>query len=127
MDATDVTEAGCERSIHEPLLPDVVRAIRTQAPGSVRYVARKIVDAWRPGLHLLTEIDIETDTAVVQVKAGATRGLARQIDQSRRVTGKPIIALAPRMTDVSLAWYRAKGYTVFRDLDDLLDFLRAQG
>jgi hypothetical protein len=63
---------------------------------------------------------------VIQVKSGGSDGISKQIDKSRMVTQTPVVAFAPKMNEARLTWYREHGYTVFRRLSDLLDFLDSQ-
>jgi hypothetical protein len=74
-------------------------------------------------LDALTDLDIETDTTVIQVKSGRIRGLSTQLIQSKTVTSKPVVAYAPRMDDHDLADYERRGFVVFRDLPHLLGYL----
>ena len=87
------------------------------------FVNQEIVDPKAARVQALTDLDIVTDRAVIQVKSGRTRGLSAQIDKSRLVTGKTVIAYAPQMDDVTFEKYQRGGYRVFRKLSDLLAFL----
>jgi hypothetical protein len=111
-------------TIKEPLTGRVAQAIHEHSPGSVVAVGRRIVDPDFKGIKELTDLDIETDRAVIQVKSGAPDGLTRQLADSRTVTGKPVVGFAPEMTDGRYARYVKRGDIVFRDLDDLLAYLR---
>jgi hypothetical protein len=109
------------------LTAHTVRAIEAQTPNSVQFIDRPIVDRVSPHLDALTDIDTETETTVIQVKSGSTRDLSKQLDKTASVTGKRLYALAPNITDGRIAWYRDRGYTVARSIDELLHLLRDTG
>jgi WXG100 family type VII secretion target len=110
--------------IKEPLTASTVREISVKAPGSVWYVDRELINRASANLDALTDVDVETRSVAIQVKSGGTGDLSKQMARTQATIGKTVVALAPKMTDVRLAWYRQHGYTVFRDLDDLLEYLR---
>jgi uncharacterized protein YukE len=114
-------------SIKDELTARTVRSIEALSPNSVRYIDRPIVNHDSPHLDALTDIDIETETAVIQVKSGGTRDLSKQLVKTASVTGKRVLALAPNMTDSRLAWYRDHGYTVARSIEELLHLLGGAG
>ncbi len=126
-DVAAVRRAADTQSIREPLTPEVVGAIETRFPGSVRYVGRNVVDPASPRGDPLTDLDIETSRVIIQVKSGGTEGLSRQIDRSRAVSGKPVVGYAPEMTPERAAWYQRHGYAIFFRLDDLLQFIATKG
>jgi hypothetical protein len=111
--------------LDEPLTPEVAQAIRAKSPERVMYVGRVILDPLSSQGNALTDLDIETDRFVIQVKSGGTKGFSKQIDKSRTVTGKPVLGFAPEMSDIRLRWYEESGYTVFRGLKDLLAYIKA--
>jgi hypothetical protein len=111
--------------LDEPLTPEVAQAIRAKSAERVMYVGRVILDPLSSQGNALTDLDIETDRFVIQVKSGGTKGFSKQIDKSRTVTGKPVLGFAPEMSDIRLRWYEESGYTVFRGLKDLLAYIKA--
>jgi hypothetical protein len=42
------------------------------------------------------------------------------------ITSKKVIGFAPGMTDARLDWCHRHGYTVFRDMGQLLKFLKSR-
>jgi hypothetical protein len=113
-------------TLKEPLTPSVAKAIHARWPGSIRYIGRQVVNPASPEGNALTDLDIQTDHVVIQVKSGGSDGLSKQIDKSTMVTQAPVVAFSPKMSQSRLTWYREHGYTVFRRLPDLLDFLDTQ-
>jgi hypothetical protein len=111
-------------SIKDALTARTTRAIEAQSHGSVRYIDRGVVNRDSVHLDALTDIDIETDSAAIQVKSGGTRELSTQMIKTSTVTGKKVIGFAPEMTDARFSWYRSRGYLIVRNLDDLLRALR---
>jgi hypothetical protein len=99
---------------------------RSSHRDSDAYIGRNIVNPASPRGDALTDLDIETDHAIIQVKSGRTDGLSGQIDRSRSATGKPVVAFAPKMRNDRVAFYRRHGYTVFLTIDDLVRFLETQ-
>jgi hypothetical protein len=63
---------------------------------------------------------------VIQVKAGNAETLRKQLKKSAMITSKKVIGFAPRMTDERLGWCHRHGYTVFRDMGQLLEFLKSR-
>jgi hypothetical protein len=84
-----------------------------------------VIDRESTALNALTDIDLETGTAAIQLKAGRTDGLSTQMEKTRSVTGKTVVALAPKMDDATWQRYQRHGDVVFRNLEDLLEFLRS--
>jgi hypothetical protein len=124
--AADTARPENFSTIKEPLTGTLAQAIHDQSPGDVVAVGRRIIDPSFPGIKELTDLDIETRRAVIQVKSGAPAGLSRQLAASRTVTSKPSIGFAPEMTDGQLARYVTRGDIVFRDMPSLLAFLRGE-
>jgi uncharacterized protein YukE len=112
-------------SIRERLTARVAAAIHVHSPGTLLYVDRQVIDRESTALNALTDIDLETGTAAIQLKAGRTDGLSTQMEKTRSVTGKTVVALAPKMDDATWQRYQRHGDVVFRNLEDLLEFLRS--
>jgi hypothetical protein len=109
----------------DPLVPELARQIDAGRPGSVMYINRNIID---PATHLdrLTEYDIETDKAVIQVKSTAdVEGMGKQLLRSASVSDKQVIGYAPLATPGRLAQLRAQGHQVFTDAPRLVTYLNS--
>jgi hypothetical protein len=121
-----LAKPGNHAAIEEPLTGSVATTIDAQYPGMVQFVNQRIIDADPSRVQELTDLDVVTEHVVIQVKSGRTRGLSRQMERSRSVTGKAVVGYAPAMDDSDFRRYKRNGYTVFRTLPDLLEFLRGQ-
>jgi hypothetical protein len=67
-------------TLNEPLTPSVAKAIHARWPNSIRYIGRQVVNPASPEGDALTDLDIQTDHVVIQVKSGGSDGLSKQID-----------------------------------------------
>jgi hypothetical protein len=67
----------------EPLVADLANQIEVLYPGHVLGVNRKIRDT---GGRIITDIDIELQTANIQVKSGNGKGLTRQVVKTLAVS-----------------------------------------
>jgi WXG100 family type VII secretion target len=110
-------------SITTPLTSDVAQAIERRVPGSIRFIDREIVNPASASVDALTDLDIETDSLVIQIKSGDPRKLSSQLSKSHTVTGKTVVGFAPDMSDATLVAYQRRGYVVFRDITHLIDFV----
>jgi hypothetical protein len=109
----------------DPLVPSLARQIDAAMPGSVKFIGREMVD---PSTHLnsLTDFDIETTGAVIQVKSGGqAAGLGTQIVTSGSVTDKVVVGYAPDVRPGRLAQLRSQGHIVFTDPASLIEYLRS--
>jgi len=84
-------------------------------------------DLYRPNGSKLTDIDIELDTIVIQVKSGSGAKITRQLINTSTGTDKIVIAYLPDRTPTSHVVLGAlrEGYNVFTDLESLLAFIGA--
>jgi hypothetical protein len=104
----------------DPLVGDLADKIEAAKPGAVRGVNIK---AYRPDGTLATDFDIETATAVVQVKPGTGRGALRQATETASVTTKTVIVYGP-----SLGWQQVRnlenaGFKVATSQDQLISMI----
>jgi hypothetical protein len=108
----------------DPHVANIANAIEAEYPGHVVRVNEIIQDS--SGLTI-TDIDIETQNAIIQVKSGTGGGLGRQITSSMRPevnpTGKPVIGYAPRMSRHVIREVDGRGGIATGDLRTLLDIL----
>ncbi|NGY65169.1 hypothetical protein G7043_40320 [Lentzea sp. NEAU-D13] len=110
-------------SSDDPLVGDLANAIDDESPGMVTGVN---VPAYRPNGTLATDFDIETTNAVIQVKAGSGRGALTQANNTRAVTGKPVIIYGP-----NLGWKMRQnltdaGFEVVTSKEQLLGILKGK-
>ena len=73
--------------------------------------------------RMVTDFDIETQNAVIQVKTGKASGLGPQILRTQTVTGKVVIGYAPDAPAASLAQWGRQGFIVTNNLQTPLDVL----
>jgi hypothetical protein len=100
------------------LVGDVANAIEAKYPGQV---IGTNIPAYDPTTgRLVTDFDIETRNAVIQVKSGSASGLGSQIVRTERVTSKVVIGYAPDAPLPSLAQWVRQGLLVTTDLPTLL-------
>jgi hypothetical protein len=112
----------------DPHVADIANAIEARYPGHVVGVNRGVPDA---AGNMITDIDIETANAIIQVKSG-TGGLGRQITSSLRPevnpSGKPVFGYAPRLSGHMIQEILTRGGIPAggraSDLDALLDVLK---
>lgn len=73
--------------------------------------------------NLLTDFDIETQNAVIQVKTKIARGLGAQLETTQSLTSKVVIGYAPDAAAGSLTTWASQGYLVTNSLKALLDLV----
>lgn len=71
---------------------DISNAIDDAIPGKVSNVNKMIRDS---SGRIITDLDIELDHVVIQVKSGGGKGLTRQLERTAYVTGKEVIGYCP--------------------------------
>ena len=87
------------------------------------YINREIVNP-ADRLNSLTEYDIETDKAVIQVKSGTKlEGMGTQMTISESVSDKIVIGYAPEALPGRLAQLKSQGHLVFTDSTSLISYL----
>jgi hypothetical protein len=102
---------------------ETANAIEAEFPGRVEAINRPV---YRSDGSILTDLDIELDTTVIQVKTGTGKGLTSQMARTATGTSKTVIGYTPDLNPSSalVTGAKAAGYDVLTSLGDLLDFLR---
>ena len=104
----------------DPLVGDVATQIEQSLPGRVTSV-NKVV--YRPDGSILTDLDIELDNIVIQVKTGGGKKLTKQLVNSANSTGKIAIGYVPDIKPSVLKEATNNGFKVFTNMDDLIEFI----
>jgi hypothetical protein len=105
----------------DPSVADVANAIDAEYPGEV---IDTNVPAYNPDTgQMVTDFDIETQDAVIQVKTGSASGLGSQILRTEAVTGKVVIGYAPDAPPAALAAWGRQGLLVTNNLQSLIEVL----
>jgi hypothetical protein len=121
----------------DPGIPELVNAIETKFPGSVKQLE---INIFKPnngtdGLtgERFTDLDILTDKAVIQVKIGKGRGIAEQLRVSEEITGLKAIGFdANKLVNNpgrdgfrpgTIKDAQDKGFTITNDVEELLKIL----
>ena len=84
------------------------------------------VPAHDAGGVLRTDLDIELDDAVIQVKSGSGKGLGAQVTRTQQTTSKQVIVYGPDLGKHVQAEARRRGALVFTSKDELLRYLRGE-
>jgi hypothetical protein len=109
----------------DPLVADLARQIDADRPGSVLFINRDLINP-EDHLNRMTEFDIETDKAVIQVKAGERANkLGAQIEKSMSIADKPVIGYAPEVSPERLAFLESQGHRIFTDEATLIAYLKS--
>ena len=109
----------------DPQVAETASAIDDAFPGGVQ---GHNVDVFRPDGTKLTDLDIVTDQAVVEVKTGRGRGLGAQVDRiteamaQEGLDGRQLVVYLPDMPPSSAVAQEAtrRGALVVHDLDELV-------
>ncbi|MEU8183481.1 DUF6531 domain-containing protein, partial [Micromonospora sp. NPDC049044] len=104
----------------DPLVPDLVDAINARYPGHVKAQGIEIIG---PDGKALTDFDIVTRNAVIQVKSGSGKGALKQALTTQSLTDYPVIAYLPQARGSVIKSLEAAGIMVTRDKNLLLDVL----
>ncbi|MER7901149.1 RHS repeat-associated core domain-containing protein [Streptomyces sp. NPDC096046] len=104
----------------DPLVPDLVNDINARFPGHVRAQGVDIIGA---DGKVLTDFDIVTRNAVVQVKTGSGKGALKQALKTQGLTDYPVIVYLPQGRGTVIKSIEQAGIMVTRDKDLLLDIL----
>ena len=103
-------------------VPELANAIEQMFPGRVKGVEKiiKSLDG-----RIITDLDIELDDIVIQVKSGSAKGLTSQMIRTAEATGKKVISYTPDISQASavLRNVRQNGYKTFTSMDDILEYL----
>ena len=78
---------------------------------------------YRSDGSILTDLDIELDTIVIQVKSGGGKGLTTQLINSADGTGKIAVGYAPNIKPSVFKEATNSGFNVFTNMDDLIEFI----
>jgi len=105
----------------DPYVADMANAIEQKFPGKITGIEK---DLLKPEGGRLTDLDIEFDNLIIQVKSGTGQGLLTQMNKSA-TTGKTVISLTPDISQSSrvLKDVRAAGFETFTTFDEVLNFL----
>ncbi|MFF3518843.1 ALF repeat-containing protein, partial [Streptomyces sp. NPDC002573] len=104
----------------DPLVPELVDDINARYPGLVRAQGVDVVGA---DGKVLTDFDIVTQNAVVQVKSGSGKGALKQALKTQELTDYPVIVYLPQARGSVIKSLQQAGIIVTRDKNDLLDIL----
>lgn len=105
----------------DPLVGDVATAIDDAIPGMVQDVNKIIRDS---SGRIVTDLDIELNDVVIQVKSGGGKGLTTQLENTASATGKITVGYVPDAKPSIIKGAEAKGFQVFTDLDELINYLK---
>ena len=80
---------------------------------------------YRPNGTLLTDMDIELNNVIIQVKSGTGKTLTSQLTRTVSGTTKTVVGYVPYLNPSSalVRGAKAAGFNVFTTLEDLLNFL----
>ena len=100
----------------------MANAIEERFPGKVKAVERLL---YGEDGNLITDLDIEMDDIIIQVKSGSAKKLTKQMINTANATGKTVISYTPdiNQTAAVLKGVRANGFNTFTTMDELLGFL----
>ncbi len=101
---------------------ELANAIEQKYPGRVKVVERIIKGT---DGKIITDLDIELDNIVIQVKSGSAKGLTSQMIRTADATGKTVISYTPDISQSSavLRGVRQNGFETFTTLEELLEYL----
>jgi hypothetical protein len=105
----------------DSLVGDLATAIDKAIPGKVVDVNRIIKDSKG---RILTDLDIELDKIVIQVKSGGEKGLTTQLTNTANATDKIVIGYGPDIKSSAIKGAQQEGFKVFTNQDDLLKYIR---
>lgn len=105
----------------DPLVGPLATNIDSEYPGMVEDVNRIVKDPISG--KTITDFDIETDKAVIQVKSGGGKGLTTQMKNTSTATTKTVIAYGPKLKSSVIKSVEAEGFKVFTSEKELLDYL----
>ncbi|MFE3382787.1 polymorphic toxin-type HINT domain-containing protein, partial [Streptomyces anulatus] len=104
----------------DPLVPELINDINARYPGHVRAEGITING---PDGRTLTDFDIVTRNAVVQVKSGTGKGALEQALNTQNLTDYPVIVYLPQGRGSVIKSLQRAGVMVTRDKNVLLDVL----
>ncbi|MFD8608336.1 hypothetical protein [Streptomyces sp. NPDC059631] len=118
--------ASSESSSHavgkgdDPLVPELIDDINARYPGHVRGQG---IEVYGKDGKALTDFDIVTRNAVVQVKSGSGKGALKQALVTQKLTSYPVIVYLPQGRGSVIKSLERAGFMVTRDKGELLDAL----
>lgn len=104
----------------DPLVGNLATDIDSEYPGMVDDVNKIVKDS---SGRIITDFDIETDKAVIQVKSGKGTGMTKQMLVSKTATTKEVIAYGPKLGKHIVQNLRLLGFKVFTNEKELIDYL----
>lgn len=104
----------------DPLVGELATQIEKEVPGKVIAVNKKV---YRNDGSVLTDLDIELDNIVIQVKSGGGKKLTQQLIASEESTGKTAIGYVPKVKPSVLKEANEKGFKVFTNIEDLIEYI----
>ena len=105
----------------DPLVGELSTNIESVYSGMVIAV-NKIINDPTTG-KIITDFDIETDNAVIQVKSGGGKGLTTQMKNTSTATSKEVIAYGPKLKPSVIKSVEATEYKVFTTEEELINYL----
>lgn len=105
----------------DPGVGQLAHDIEAQYPGQVVGTNVPVTDAVTG--RMLTDFDVETQNAVIQMKTGSASGLGGQLGRTALLTNKVVLGYAPDASAAALASWSRQGYLVTNDLQTLLGVL----
>ena len=118
-DAVEGSKTGKIWIGNDKYVPELANAIEARFPGQIKAVERVIFDA---NGNRITDLDIELEKIIIQVKSGSAKGLTRQMINTANATGKTVISYTPDqlLSSAVLRDVRSKGFKTFVDMESLL-------
>ena len=103
-------------------VPELANAIEKKYPGRVRAVEKIIKGS---DGKIITDLDIDLDDIVIQVKSGSAKGLTAQMLRTAKATGRTVISYTPDIAQSAavLRNVRQNGFQTFTDMEELLKYL----
>ncbi|MFI9455914.1 polymorphic toxin-type HINT domain-containing protein [Amycolatopsis sp. NPDC052450] len=105
----------------DPGVPELVAEINSRYPG---HVLAQGIDINGPDGKTLTDFDIVTRNAVVQVKTGGGKGALSQAEVTQGLTDLPVVVYLPQGRGSVVKSLEKAGFMVTRDKNVLMDVLR---
>ncbi|MEV4106050.1 DNRLRE domain-containing protein [Nonomuraea sp. NPDC049695] len=105
----------------DPLVPELVTEIERRHPG---HVVAQGIDIIGSDGKVLTDFDIVTRNAVIQVKSGSGKGALKQALATRKLTGYPVIIYLPGAGKHVVQGLERNGFLVARDLETLMAVIK---
>ncbi len=103
-------------------VPELANMIEQKYPGRVQGVEKIITGN---NGKIITDLDIELDSVVIQVKSGSAKGLTSQMIRTAEATGKKVISYTPDISYSAavLRGTRQSGFETFTTSEEILEYL----